>query len=225
MKKWVEALVLGAVLCMSVPVDAHAEGRSSGRRTSAFRQPGGLLDTGSHERSPMLSVYGILPWWYGFGFGAAGRFGIPIVEDGFISKLNDSVELEFGGDAHREQPRSAAVPGGDQPGPERRPVRRKRGLDRPTERPRLPRQRNLERGEGSLGELEGCEGAGQREHDDGSDDDGPGVVRGESGEPGEHGAASLGRVNRVTLSAVSNTRGTAPVEGSSVTGAGGLLGP
>jgi hypothetical protein len=37
------------------------------------------------------------------------------------------------------------------------------------------------------------EGTGDREHQHGGDDDGPGVVRGESGEPGEHATASLGR--------------------------------
>lgn len=93
MKRWVEGLVLGALLGMSVPVDAHAQ-----EKTSAFRQPGGLFDTSEHERPQMLSVYGILPWGYGFGFGAAARYGIPIVKQGFIPKLNDSVELEFGGD-------------------------------------------------------------------------------------------------------------------------------
>ena len=38
-----------------------------------------------------------------------------------------------------------------------------------------------------------AEGTGDSEQHDGGDDDGPGVVRGESGEPGEHGTASLGR--------------------------------
>ncbi|MBN1205137.1 MAG: outer membrane beta-barrel protein [Myxococcaceae bacterium] len=59
---------------------------------------GGLYDTGPQERSPMLSFFGIVPWWYGFGIGAGARYEMPIVPEGFIPTLNDSFELELGGD-------------------------------------------------------------------------------------------------------------------------------
>ncbi|MBZ4414956.1 porin family protein [Myxococcus sp. RHSTA-1-4] len=91
--------VLNAVLLLLVSGNAHAqEDSGSSRGTSALRQPGGLFDTSSTERGPTLSFFGILPWWYGFGAGAGARYTLPIVKDGFISNLNDSVELEFGGD-------------------------------------------------------------------------------------------------------------------------------
>lgn len=46
----------------------------------------------------MLSFFGILPWWSGFGGGLGARYTLPIVPNGFITEVNDSVELEFGGD-------------------------------------------------------------------------------------------------------------------------------
>lgn len=64
----------------------------------SFNEAGGLYDTGTHERPQMLSLFGILPWGYGFGFGAAARYGIPILHDGFIPSLNDSFGVEFGAD-------------------------------------------------------------------------------------------------------------------------------
>lgn len=36
--------------------------------------------------------------WYGFGFAGGARFGIPIVENGFIPTLDNAVYLNFGGD-------------------------------------------------------------------------------------------------------------------------------
>lgn len=91
------ALVLGVLLAVSAPTAAWAE-TGSGGRGSAFRQSGGLLDRGTHEREQMLSFFGTLPWSYGFGFGLGARYGIPVVKDGFIPTLNDSFSIEFGGD-------------------------------------------------------------------------------------------------------------------------------
>jgi hypothetical protein len=36
--------------------------------------------------------------WYGFGFVGGGRFGIPLVHNGFVSSLDNAVYLNFGGD-------------------------------------------------------------------------------------------------------------------------------
>jgi hypothetical protein len=87
---------LAAVSLSLVAGSAHAQDEGGGK--SAVRQPGGLLDRSSQERSPMLSFFGILPWWYGFGAGVGARYTLPIVPNGFINEVNDSVELEFGGD-------------------------------------------------------------------------------------------------------------------------------
>jgi hypothetical protein len=65
---------------------------------SAVRQPGGLMDASAEQRPMQMSAYIIVPYAYGFGIGGAGRFAIPIVHDGFITKLNDSVEIELGAD-------------------------------------------------------------------------------------------------------------------------------
>jgi hypothetical protein len=61
-------------------------------------QPGGIYDTAPQERSAKLSLFLIIPWWYGFGIGAGGRYELPLVPEGFVPTLNDSFELEFGGD-------------------------------------------------------------------------------------------------------------------------------
>ncbi|MGI5861813.1 MAG: hypothetical protein ACOX6T_07105 [Myxococcales bacterium] len=88
MRRALTALTLAAALA--------ATGFSSPAAAEGVRSPGGLLDQSPQERSQMLSVYGFLPW--GWGFGGAVRYSIPIVPQGFISKLNDSIDLEFGAD-------------------------------------------------------------------------------------------------------------------------------
>jgi hypothetical protein len=57
-----------------------------------------IKDGSSHSRPQMLSFFLNVPWWYGVGIGAGARYAISIVPDGFIPKLNDSFELEFGAD-------------------------------------------------------------------------------------------------------------------------------
>jgi hypothetical protein len=75
-----------------------SEERPAASDKSSKQQFPHLFDTGPHERSSMLSVFGIVPWWYGFGIGAGARYGLPIAPEGIVSTINDSVELEFGGD-------------------------------------------------------------------------------------------------------------------------------
>jgi len=103
MRSLVGVLGLVVVLAGVAPVSALAsearESLSLGVGEGATSEHGsGIRDTGSHQRSSKLSFFGILPWWYGFGIGAGARYELPLVHDGFISTLNDSVELEFGGD-------------------------------------------------------------------------------------------------------------------------------
>ncbi len=87
---------LAAALILATP--AHAQGEGSSGEDSVVRRSGGLLDSSPQTRHHMLSFFAVLPWYYGFGVGLGVRYAIPIVPQGFIPKLNDSVELEFGAD-------------------------------------------------------------------------------------------------------------------------------
>ncbi|HCF58054.1 MAG TPA: hypothetical protein DFS52_08685, partial [Myxococcales bacterium] len=87
-------LIPAAALCLALAIGL-APGNAA---ANAFPEHGGLLDRSSQERSPMLSVWGFVPYYYGMGVGAGVRYAIPIASQGFIRALNDSVELEFGGD-------------------------------------------------------------------------------------------------------------------------------
>lgn len=49
------------------------------------------------NRPFQLDFHGGLAW-YGFGFAGGGRFGIPIVQNGFIPSLDNAVYLNFGFD-------------------------------------------------------------------------------------------------------------------------------
>ncbi len=76
---------------------AQEEGGQSTGGESVVRKPGGLMDASPQERPHMLSFFLELPYYgYGFGLGLGARYTLPIVKDGFIPTLNDSVELEFG---------------------------------------------------------------------------------------------------------------------------------
>lgn len=98
MKRWMGCLV--AVLCLMVlvPGRALAQDTDEGEATPATGTGMGLNDTGPHTRSSMLSIFGMLPWGFGNGIGGAVRYTLPLMHDGFVDTLNDSVELEFGGD-------------------------------------------------------------------------------------------------------------------------------
>ena len=45
-----------------------------------------------------LFGFGALNSWGGFGFGAGLRLSIPIVQNGFVKQINNSVAITFGGD-------------------------------------------------------------------------------------------------------------------------------
>lgn len=57
-------------------------------------QPGSLKDSSDKSRPLGISVMGWLPWWHGFGIGVKAGVEIPIVPNGFISSLNDSISIE-----------------------------------------------------------------------------------------------------------------------------------
>ncbi|OJT22334.1 hypothetical protein BO221_21305 [Archangium sp. Cb G35] len=92
------ALLTSSLLFASGAPGASEDAEPSSNRESAFRRQGGLLDRSPQTRDHMLSVFAFPSWYYGFGMGAAARYTLPIAHDGFIPALNDSVELEFGGD-------------------------------------------------------------------------------------------------------------------------------
>ena len=82
----------------SSSTSSTAASTSSGD-SGGFHGTGGLFDAADQHRSQMLSLMAIAPtWYYGVGVGATLRYTLPIVPNGFIPKLNDSFELEFGGD-------------------------------------------------------------------------------------------------------------------------------
>jgi hypothetical protein len=88
-------VVLAGVLSSSALAQDQGSG---GGDQSAVRQPHALMDSSPQERSQELSFFIGLPWYYGFGLDLAVRYSIPIVQNGFIPKLNNSFEIEFGGD-------------------------------------------------------------------------------------------------------------------------------
>ncbi len=65
---------------------------------SPFRGPHGLFDKSPQDRSSELSIWAGLPWYYGYGLSTGVRYAMPLVKKGFLPKVNDSFELEFGGD-------------------------------------------------------------------------------------------------------------------------------
>jgi hypothetical protein len=59
---------------------------------------------GQHDHSLEVELHGILgvggfPWpWAGFGVGPGFRLGIPIVRNGFLSRVNNDLRINFGAD-------------------------------------------------------------------------------------------------------------------------------
>lgn len=49
------------------------------------------------SRPFQLDFHGGFTWW-GYGAAAGARFGIPLLDNGFISSINNAVYLNFGGD-------------------------------------------------------------------------------------------------------------------------------
>lgn len=82
--------------------DAPATETSSSGGSGIHAQ-GALLDASPQEsRSMILSVHGTLPYGHiGLGYfpiGGGASFYIPLVKNGFISKLNDEFGIDFGAD-------------------------------------------------------------------------------------------------------------------------------
>jgi len=91
------AFRLSAVLVVllevqALPARAQVEGKSF---EQGMRAPDSLLDGSAHDRHSQIAVFGNYSW--SLGLGAGLRYSLPILKDGFIPELNDSVELEAGG--------------------------------------------------------------------------------------------------------------------------------
>lgn len=82
---------------VSTSAFAQETGSSSTTTTSgdSMRQPGGLFDATPHTRKTQVSLWGLAGW---YGLGVGGRFTLPLVADGILAEINDSIELEFGAD-------------------------------------------------------------------------------------------------------------------------------
>jgi hypothetical protein len=81
------SLMLLLVVLAAVPGEPRqpAAEPGSGKRaepsgTPADKQRNILFDSSPQERRPMLSAFGILPWWLGFGIGIAPRYTIPLAQ-------------------------------------------------------------------------------------------------------------------------------------------------
>lgn len=83
-------LLLAAAVVTALSVLAPASSAEAQRRSSVdIRRP----FTG--QRPFQLDVHGGFTWW-GVGFASGARFGIPIVNNGFVSSINDAVYINFG---------------------------------------------------------------------------------------------------------------------------------
>lgn len=80
---WLVAFALSVATLASAPGAAHADHQIDRPFTGT--------------RPYQLDFHGGFAW-YGFGFAGGGRFGIPIVQNGFIPSLDNAVYLNFGAD-------------------------------------------------------------------------------------------------------------------------------
>jgi hypothetical protein len=88
----VPTVLIAGALCFGTPAFAQSSA------PVVATPSGGIDDTGPHHRPSMITVWGILPYAYGVGLGVGARYTLPLVHDGFVRSINNSVELEFGGD-------------------------------------------------------------------------------------------------------------------------------
>ena len=92
MTRWTSVLLFVAVAAPRLAAAQDADGH--------VNASGGIRDTGAHTRPHMLSFFATIPYWSGWGFGLGARYQIPLAHDGFLPRVNDSFELEFGADLY-----------------------------------------------------------------------------------------------------------------------------
>jgi hypothetical protein len=90
------------ILALSCSTLSWAESPRKEKAEWESSTTGTLLDASSHRRPQQLSVFLGLPWYRGFGGvfpgGIGGRFYFPLLHDGFLPGVNDSLGLEVGAD-------------------------------------------------------------------------------------------------------------------------------
>lgn len=101
--KLISKLALVAALSFSSFAFAQEEGTAD-TGGSGIRAQGALMDASEQtDRQMLLSIHGYLPYHsFGIGYfpiGGGASFYIPLVKNGFISKLNDEFGIDFGVDA------------------------------------------------------------------------------------------------------------------------------
>jgi opacity protein-like surface antigen len=85
MKRFLAAAAIATALVL---------GGSAASAQSIIRQPG------QHQNKVEFEIHGIVGWhWrhaYGYSLGPGFRVGIPIVQNGFVRTINNSVAINFG---------------------------------------------------------------------------------------------------------------------------------
>lgn len=94
-------MAVAMLVAVSAPAFAQETGSTTetGAVTDGVRAPGGLYDATPHTRKSQVSLWVLPSWWYA-SFGVGARYAMPLIADGFLAEMNDSVELEFGADAY-----------------------------------------------------------------------------------------------------------------------------
>ena len=83
--------------------DKKSDDTSSSSNSTDFHSTDALFDVSKGKKRPMmLSFFLNIPYpnYFGslFAFELSARFNIPLVHDGFVPQINDSLDLEFGAD-------------------------------------------------------------------------------------------------------------------------------
>ena len=95
--------------------DDTAAGGSGGSRGSGQRASGsGATDIGTPftgQRPFQLDIHGGFAWW-GVGAATGVRFGVPILQNGFVSQINNAVYINFGVDFYWIRRGCNNLPGG-----------------------------------------------------------------------------------------------------------------
>ncbi|HYV46095.1 MAG TPA: hypothetical protein VFA20_14595 [Myxococcaceae bacterium] len=86
------AVLVVILAVQALPAWAQLEGKPF---EQGMRAPDALLDGSAHDRHTQIAAFGNYSWYLGVGAGL--RYSLPILKDGFIPELNDSVEVEAGG--------------------------------------------------------------------------------------------------------------------------------
>lgn len=81
-----------AALAMGLPAHAQLDGKPP---DSSLRQPDALLDGSAHERKMQGAALAGITWGVGPGVGV--RVTLPLLKDGFLPEINESIEIDGGG--------------------------------------------------------------------------------------------------------------------------------